>query len=71
MLKDFKQRVEVLAKKRRPKVMIGLYQGRHNEAIAESVRRVQREIADVVVVGLAVGGVYESISDGPAMGAIY
>ncbi len=71
MLKDLKQRIAVLAKQRRPKVMIGLYQGRHNEAIAESVWRAQREIADVVVVGQDIDGVFESISAGPDMTEIH
>ncbi len=70
MLNDFKQKVESLAKKRRPKIMIGLYQGRMNENIAESIRRAQKEIADLVVVGAPVEGV-ESIEVGPDMTEIH
>ena len=51
--------------------MIGLYQGRHTESIAESVRRAQREVADVIVVGQPVDGVFESIEAGPDMAEIH
>ncbi|OGY43119.1 MAG: hypothetical protein A3J62_03395 [Candidatus Buchananbacteria bacterium RIFCSPHIGHO2_02_FULL_38_8] len=70
MIKDFKKRIQKLASQRRPKVLIGLYQGRHSESIAESVRRAQREVADVVVVGQTVDGV-ESIPAGPDMADIH
>jgi len=70
MLKDFKERVAKLAAQRRPKVLIGLYQGRHSKAIAESVRRAHYEVADVLVVGQPVDGV-PSIEAGPEMPAIH
>ncbi|HBH46456.1 MAG: hypothetical protein A2445_03215 [Candidatus Jacksonbacteria bacterium RIFOXYC2_FULL_44_29] len=71
MLKDFRKKVKELASKRRPKVLIGLYQGRHSPSIAESVARAQKEVADVVVVGQPVEGVLESIPAGPDMAEIH
>ena len=70
MLQDFKEKIQKLASLRRPKVLIGLYQGRHSESIAESVRRAQKEVADVVVVGQPVTGV-ESIEAGSDMKEIH
>jgi predicted methyltransferase MtxX (methanogen marker protein 4) len=70
MLNDFLERVNRLAVQRRPKVLIGLYQGRHTEAIADSVRRAHATVADVLVVGQPVEGV-PSIEVGPDMAAIH
>lgn len=71
MLADVKERINKLAAIRRPKVMIGLFQGHHAPSIAESVRRAQKEVADVVVVGQEVDGVFESIPAGPDMADIH
>lgn len=71
MIKDIKDRINNLAKIRRPKILIGLFQGRHTDSISESVRRAQREVADVVVVGQKVDGVFESIDVGPEMSEIH
>ncbi|MEW6610838.1 MAG: hypothetical protein AB1352_04430 [Patescibacteria group bacterium] len=70
MLNKFKERIQTIASIQRPRVLIGLYQGRHSESIAESIRRAQREVADVVVVGQPVEGV-ESIEAGPDMKDIH
>lgn len=71
MLTNFKERIQKFASLRRPRVLIGLYQRRHSQAIAKSVQRAQKEVADVVVVGQPVEGVYESIPAGPAMEDIH
>lgn len=71
MLKDFKEKIQHLASMRRPKVMIGLFQGRHSDSIAKSVQRAQREVADVVVVGQYVDGVTENVPAGPDMADIH
>lgn len=71
MLKDFRERIHKLAERRRPKVMIGLYQGRHASSIADSVKRAQYEVADIVAVGQQVDGVIESIEAGPDMAEIH
>ncbi len=71
MLKDLKERIGKLAFQKRPKIIIGLYQKRHTKSIAESVQRAQKEVADVIVVGQAMEGVYKSIEVGPDMKEIH
>ena len=70
MLNDFEEKIKTLAKKRRAKILIGLYQGRMSDSIAKSIQRAQKEIADVTVVGACVDGV-ECVPAGPEMEDIH
>lgn len=57
MIKDFKQKIEKLAKLDRPKIVIGLYPERMTPSIANGIIKAQKEIADIIVVGRCVEGV--------------
>jgi len=71
MLQDFPNKMQKLVKLGRPKIVIGLYQGRMNDEIAKSVQKAQKELADVVVVGAPVEDVFQSIEAGPEMEEIH
>jgi len=70
MINDFEDKIKKLASLRRPKILIGLWEGRMTKSIERSIVKAQKELADLTVVGVKIKGV-SSIECGPNMSDIH